>query len=138
MGRKYSDGWRDTWRSLDKTDPAPLNLFFNGSNYSLFCPLTSEIAALWIVARLGPSPSPLPPATEQRKEAWADVTWMRTRTGGHHARGASLVPFSMSYVDELLGDLGVGIGCWAGAKEWVWPVDPRACEGFLARSESVC
>lgn len=103
------------------------NLFFNGFNYSLFCPLTFEVSAVWIASCLARTLR-VPPEEEQRRLALEEVEWMRERTSGRHAQGTSLVPFSMTYIDELLDDMGVRLGRWSRIKEWFLPIDPSACE----------
>jgi hypothetical protein len=105
------------------------NLSFIGFASSLFCPLTAEISALWLAAYLtGGLLAPFPSEEEQRRQAEDEARWLGERTNGCHAKGTSIVPFSMSFVDELLEDLGVGIGWWDYLREWVLPVDPAACE----------
>jgi hypothetical protein len=46
-------------------------------------------------------------------------------TGGTHARGTNIIPFSLHNIDEMLSDLGTGIGRSRFA-EWLLPVDPGA------------
>lgn len=105
------------------------NLSFIGFASSLFCPLTAEVSALWLAAYLnGGLLAPLPTEEEQRRQAEVAARWLDERTNGCHAKGTSIVPFSMSFVDELLEDLGVGIGWWGYLREWVLPIDPAACE----------
>jgi dimethylaniline monooxygenase (N-oxide forming) len=99
----------------------------------LFCPLTAEISALWLAAYLtGGLHALLPSEEERRRQAEDEARWLDKRTNGCHAKGTSIVPFSMSFVDELLKDLGVGIGWWGYLKEWILPVDPAACERIIS------
>jgi dimethylaniline monooxygenase (N-oxide forming) len=107
-------------------------LTFAGYNSSFFSPLSAEIAALWTAALLAGRVT-LPPREEMRAQVHARVRWMEARTGGRHARGANVIPFSMHNVDELLGDLGVGISRAARLREWLLPIDPRAYRSIERR-----
>ena len=66
----------------------------------------------------------VPEAEEMRAEAQAETTWLRERTGGKHARGTSVVPFSMHNIDEVLGDVGVDVSGATKAKQWLLPLNP--------------
>lgn len=104
-------------------------LSFIGFASSLFCPLTSEISALWLAAHLADVPLlHLPGVEEQRRLAEEESRWLEDRAKGKHAKATSIVPFSLSHIDELLGDLGVGLSRWDHLKEWLLPIDPSACE----------
>lgn len=109
------------------------NLSFIGFASSLFCPLTSEISALWLAAHLEGRLLALPTEEQRRKLAEDEARWLEERTNGKHAKGTSIVPFSMSFIDELLADLGVAIEWWNYFKEWILPIDPSACK-WLASS----
>lgn len=100
------------------------HLSFVGYSSSLFCPLTSEMAALWVAARLE-GWIILPSEEEQRRGAENKLAFLQAHTT-HHAHGTSVVPWSMHTVDELLGDMGSSISSLATAKEWLLPVDPIA------------
>lgn len=105
------------------------NLSFNGFNSSLFCPLTAEITSLWIATSLAGGLA-LPDVEQRRRSAERKLAWMEERSRGKHACGTSLVPFSLSHIDELLGDLHVQIGWGAWLRQWVLPVDPAAYAGL--------
>lgn len=115
------------------------NLSFNGFNSSLFCPLTADVTSLWIAAHLETLSNPsirllsLPSPEEQHRSAVEKAAWLRQRTNGKHANGANIIPFSLSNIDEMLGDLGVRIGWLAYLREWLLPVDPSACTFSAAR-----
>lgn len=100
-----------------------LNLAFNGYNSSFFSPLSAEMGALWIAALLGGALS-LPSEAEQLSATDARLRWMEARTEGKHARGTNIIPFSMHQIDELLGDMGLGIGAMQRFMEWQMPVKP--------------
>lgn len=51
---------------------------------------------------------------------------MDQRTDGKHAHGTNLVPFSLSNIDDMLGDLRLKLGWFAYLREWLLPVDPTA------------
>lgn len=105
------------------------DLSFIGFASSLFCPLTAEVSALWLAAHLAEQRLlSLPTEEEQRRLAEQEARWLEQRSNGKHAKATSIVPFSMSFIDELLGDLGVGIGWWDYFKEWILPINPSACE----------
>jgi hypothetical protein len=99
------------------------NLAFNGYNSSFFSPLSAEMGALWIAALLGGALD-LPAERDQQAATDRRLRWMEERTEGKHARGTNIIPFSMHQVDELLDDLGLGIGPVQRFMEWQMPVKP--------------
>lgn len=100
-------------------------LFFNGYNSSLFSPLSAEMAAIWIASRLLED-RPLPPFEQRRDEVQTRLRWMEERTHGHHARGTNVIPFSMHSIDETLDELGLNVGPFSRAAQWLIPVRPQA------------
>ncbi|GFZ49909.1 hypothetical protein JCM24511_07312 [Saitozyma sp. JCM 24511] len=109
-----------------------VHLLFIGFASSLFCPLTAEVSALWLVAQLSEQKLfSLPTEEEQRRLAEHEARWLEQRNNGKHAKATNIVPFSMSFIDELLGDLGVGIGWWDYFKEWILPINPSAYKKIL-------
>ncbi|WVW84178.1 hypothetical protein I302_106208 [Kwoniella bestiolae CBS 10118] len=93
------------------------DLAFIGYNSSIFCPLTAEISSIWLAAHLELLPDlvrSLPDKESQPKDAEEEVGWFRRRTNGHHASvmasGTSVVPFSLSNIDERTQDLDCEIG----------------------------
>jgi dimethylaniline monooxygenase (N-oxide forming) len=105
--------------------PEVPHLTFSGYNSSFFCPLGSEIAALW-TARLLEGAIRLPPAQEMRRDAVKRLGWMEQRSDGKHANGASVIPFSMHNIDDMLGDLGLDVPRATRLRQWLLPIDPRA------------
>lgn len=99
------------------------NLTFNGYNSSLFCPTSSEAAAIWIVAYLD-GQIQLPDEATQRQTAEAKLQWMEERAKGKHACGTNLVPFSLHSIDDILDDVGINITPWARLRQWLLPVRP--------------
>lgn len=129
--------------------PSVPNLTFNGFNSSLFCPLTAEVTSLWIASYLAGGKSFSSPAnycktalkpplidlalstTEQQlTQAKETLAWMDQRAKGKHAHGTNLVPFSLSNIEDMLGDLRLKLGWFAYLREWLLPVDPTAYRGL--------
>jgi dimethylaniline monooxygenase (N-oxide forming) len=108
------------------------HLTFAGYNSSLFCPLSAEIAALW-TASLLMGRIALPPIAHMREQTYARLRWMRERTQAKHARGASIVPFSMRNIDELLRDMSVGVSRATRIRQWLLPIDPGAYRSLETR-----
>ncbi|CAO1615374.1 unnamed protein product [Parajaminaea phylloscopi] len=118
------------------------DLTFNGYNSSLFCPTSSEMAALWIAGYLRDQQGekrksygqggdeqallPLPSEEEQRKESARFFAWLDERSKGRHAHGTNIVPFSLHQVDDLLGDLGVSLSKADLLLQWLLPMSPTA------------
>lgn len=100
-------------------------LTFCGYNSSFFSPLSAEIAAWWIGAHLTGQLN-LPSEPVRRAHVAQRLAWMEKRTEGHHARGANIVPFSIHNIDELLADLGAGVGGLERFAEWLRPLNPAA------------
>ncbi|MEU7632484.1 NAD(P)/FAD-dependent oxidoreductase [Nocardia sp. NPDC049220] len=99
------------------------NLTFAGYNSSAVSTLNAEASAAWIAGWLEgrialPAPHTRDAMITQR------LRWMRDRTGGHHAHGASIAPFSIRTVDETLADLGITVSPRVRARQWRVPVDP--------------
>ncbi|MGQ5264473.1 flavin-containing monooxygenase [Micromonospora sp. ZYX-F-536] len=108
------------------------HLTFAGYNSSFFSPLSAEMAAVWTAAYLRGGITP-PPVDRMREEVRARVAWMAARTGGRHARGTNVIPFSMHNIDEVLDELGLNLGRLARARQWLLPVDPRSYRRVTAR-----
>jgi dimethylaniline monooxygenase (N-oxide forming) len=108
------------------------HLTFAGYNSSFFCPLSAEIAALWTASLLSGRIA-LPAAAQMRDQTHAALRWMRERTQAKHARGASIVPFSMRNIDELLRDMAVDVSRATRLRQWLLPIDPRAYRSIEAR-----
>lgn len=108
------------------------NLTFAGYNSSLFSPLSAEAGAIWIAAYLG-GVVDLPPIEERRKHVAERVAWMEQRTGGKHARGTNVIPFSMHQIDETLDEAGVNIGRRAQTIQWLLPINPSVYRNVVPR-----
>jgi dimethylaniline monooxygenase (N-oxide forming) len=82
------------------------NLTFCGYNSSVFSTINAEIGAVWTAAHLAGALA-LPPVEQRRRQVTLELEYMRARTKGKHARGTSVIPFSIRNIDEMLADLGV-------------------------------
>lgn len=99
------------------------DLSFVGYNTSFLSPLSAEIGAIWVASLLAGNHR-LPPDEAMRTEAREMVAWNRDRMGGKHARGTSLIPFTMRNIDELLGDVGIDVSATTRARQWLLPINP--------------
>lgn len=101
------------------------DLTFCGYNSSFFSPLSAEVAALWIATHLAGGID-LPPVEARRTRVTERLRWMVERTEGKHARGTNIIPFSVHNIDEMLSDLGTGVGRHRRFAEWLAPLRPSA------------
>lgn len=99
------------------------DLTFAGYNSSFFSPLSAEVSAIWIGSYLGGNHA-LPPAEEMEAQVRDRLAWMRERTGGMHARGTNIIPFSMHNLDEVLSDVGIDVPGRVKAMQWLLPPNP--------------
>ncbi|MFC5728062.1 MULTISPECIES: flavin-containing monooxygenase [Nocardioides] len=99
------------------------DLSFAGYNSSFFSPLSAEMSAVWIGSYLD-GHHQLPSEASMLLETKERLAWMRERTGGMHARGTNIIPFSMHNVDEVLSDVGLDVPRRTKAKQWLLPVKP--------------
>ncbi|WP_433803335.1 flavin-containing monooxygenase [Actinomycetospora sp. CA-084318] len=111
----------ELYRQIQPVDVPELS--FCGYNSSFFSPLSAEVAALWIAARLAGGLD-LPAPAEQRAHIARRLAWMEERTEGKHARGTNIIPFSLHNIDEMLDDLGTPVRGLQRLREWLLPVDP--------------
>lgn len=107
-------------------------LYLNGYNSSFYSPLNAELAAAWIAADLAGAVAKPSPG-EMRAAVAEQIAFMDAATDGHHARGGSVIPFSMKNVDEVLDDLDLQIPARARAKQWFTPIDPSAYADVVPR-----
>lgn len=82
------------------------HLTFCGYNSSVFSTINAEVGAAWTAAHLAGLLS-LPPVEQRRELVKRELAYMEARTKGKHARGTSVIPFSIRNIDEMLADLGV-------------------------------
>ncbi|SPO27735.1 related to Dimethylaniline monooxygenase [N-oxide forming] 3 [Ustilago trichophora] len=100
------------------------NLTFNGYNSSLFCPTSSEAAALWISAHLA-GLTKLPSDEDMLEAAKLKLEWLDARSNGKHAHGTNLVPFSLHSIDDTLKDIDLPLSTFARVRQWLLPVRPK-------------
>lgn len=110
-------------------------LAFNGYNSSFFSQLSCEISALWLVQHLK-GDIPLPSIAAQRAQIAKRLEWMERRTGGKHAKGTNIIPFSLHHIDELLADMAMPVSPRKRLEQWLLPVDPSDY-AFIERTRRV-
>lgn len=98
-------------------------LAFVGYNSSFFSQLNCEIAGMWLADLLG-GQLQLPSRDTQNQQITEKLAWMKKRTGGKHAKGTNIVPFSIHQMDELLNDMRLPLSTMTRFKQWFAPVDP--------------
>ena len=108
------------------------NLTFCGYNSSLFSTINAEIGAVWTAAHLAGVLS-LPPVEDRRKQVARELEYMKVRTKGKHARGTSVIPFSIRNIDEMLADLGVPLSRRKRLAQCGRRVLPRDYRGAIER-----
>ena len=99
------------------------NLTFCGYNSSLFSTINAEVGAVWTAAHLAGALE-LPPVEDRREQVAGELAYMRARTNDHHARGTSVIPFSIRNIDEMLADLGVPLDRRTRLAQWGRRVRP--------------
>merc|ERR1711939_433117 len=107
-------------------------LYFIGYNSSLFCPTSSETAALWVVADLDGAIL-LPSKEAQKADALTHFNWLAERSRGKHSHGTNIVPFSLHNIDDILKDISIDISGWDWFKQWLLPVRPAAYSGLAEK-----
>jgi len=68
----------------------------------------------------------LPSVPEMTDHVQTRLKWMEERTGGKHARGTNIIPFSMHNIDEMISDLGLDVGSVTRTKQWLLPISPQS------------
>lgn len=109
------------------------DLTFNGYNSSLFCATSSEAASMWIATYLAEGQAMLPPLNEQVEQTKTKMAWLDERSGGKHAHGTNLVPFSLHSIDDTLEEIGVNLSVWQRLYQWIFPVDPTSYASCLPK-----
>ncbi|WP_225726734.1 MULTISPECIES: NAD(P)/FAD-dependent oxidoreductase [unclassified Nocardia] len=108
------------------------NLTFAGYNASLLTAVGVEIGAQWIAALLTGRLT-LPPEEAQRAEIDTRLQWMADRTGGNHAHGTVVTPFSIRNIDEMLADLNARLPLRTRIAQWFRPIRPASYRGLIAK-----
>ncbi|MFG1794820.1 flavin-containing monooxygenase [Nocardia sp. NPDC049149] len=109
------------------------NLTFAGYNSSVISTLNAEVNAHWIAALLGGQLDNLPTPEVANEQIDARLRWMDERTGGHHAHGTSITPFSIRNIDEMLSDLKFRLPLRTRLAQWFRTVKPESYRGLNDR-----
>jgi cation diffusion facilitator CzcD-associated flavoprotein CzcO len=107
------------------------NLTFCGYNSSVFSTINAEVGAVWTAAHLAGALT-LPSVEDRREQVARELAYMKARTHGKHARGTSVIPFSIRNIDEMLADLGVPLSRRTRAAQWGRRVRPRDYRDAIA------
>ena len=118
-----ADGNFQLYRSLLPVEVP--RLAFNGYNSSLFTQMCCHVGALWLADYIKGGIQ-MPSKERQNDGIEQRLNWMAKRTGGKHSNGASLIPFTIHYIDELLNDMNLNLKPLARLKQWFNPFDPDA------------
>ncbi len=106
------------------------NLTFAGYNSSQVSALGAEVGAHWIAGLL--TGKFVPPMAEQmNSEIDERLAWSHERSEGRHAQGASVSPFSLANIDEMLDDLRTPLPLSSRLAQWVRPVRPATYRRVL-------
>ena len=81
------------------------------------------MGAIWLASYLKGGIK-LPSIDDQKKSVTDRLAWLAERTEGKHSKGASLIPFSLHYSDELLKDMSMPLSSKVCLKQWFVSVDP--------------
>ncbi|WP_245545895.1 flavin-containing monooxygenase [Nocardia higoensis] len=108
------------------------NITFAGYNSGLLAPLTAEVTAHWIAAHLSGRLT-LPDAEQREARIDERLRWMTAGTGGHHAHGTTVTPFTLHTIDELLADLKFKVPLRSRSAQWARRVRPGSYRGLGER-----
>lgn len=108
------------------------HLTFAGYSSSLLSTVAAEVGAHWTSALLT-GDLRLPPMDAMREQVDRRLQWMEEFTGGRHAHGTSVAPYSIRDIDELMADLGVRLPFSARFAQWFRPVRPAAYQVVAGR-----
>ncbi|MFE9320437.1 flavin-containing monooxygenase [Nocardia sp. NPDC052278] len=110
------------------------NLSFVGYNSSVISTLSAEVGAHWTAALLRGRLA-LPTQEEMTAHVDERLSWMAERTGGHHAHGGAITPFSIHNIDEMLADLKFRLPRRTRAAQWFRMIKPSSYRGLAERSK---
>ncbi|WP_433733510.1 flavin-containing monooxygenase [Nocardia sp. CA-129566] len=108
------------------------NLSFVGYNSSVVSALSAEVGAHWTAALLQGRLA-LPTQEEMAGQVDERLRWMAERTGGHHAHGTAITPFSIHNLDEMLADLKFRLPRRTRAAQWFRTIRPSSYRGLADR-----
>lgn len=100
------DGYFRLYRNIISPDLPDLG--FVGYNSSLFCQLTSEVAAAWL-GQLWEEQISLPSTSEMKDQVDQRIRWLAEKRPSdlRSFRNSCVAPFEYHYWDELLTDMGL-------------------------------
>ncbi|KAK0726005.1 cofactor FMO1 FAD enzyme [Lasiosphaeris hirsuta] len=109
------------------------SIYFPGFIHSIYTPLVSESQALWGVAfLLGLQDHSLPSQTAMEREVATWMVWSRKRYMVQGQKHAYAIYDFLSYIDTLLGDLGIDMtGKRNALQELFQPVYPSDYRGLV-------
>lgn len=99
------------------------SIAFVGYNSSLYCSLTSEIAALWVCEYLK-GRIPKPEDSEIIKEGTEQIKWRSAFRPNGTSRGLTAVPGSIHHVDVLLKDMDASLPFFSLIPDWLVTINP--------------
>lgn len=111
------------------------NLSFAGYNSSSISTVSAEATAHWTAALLA-GELQLPEHDVLSERIDARLNWLAERTGGHHAHGTVVTPFSIRDLDDLLSDLKFKLPLGTRARQWVRPVRPESYRGLHGKQHT--
>ncbi|CAM2769950.1 flavin-containing monooxygenase [Skermania piniformis] len=105
-------------------------LTFAGYNSSGISMLSAEVGALW-TTHLLTGQLVLPPDAQLRATVEKKLRWLDERTDGRFASGASVTPFAIHNIDEMLGDLNMNLSAGRRFLQWFVTVRPGDYQRLL-------
>lgn len=98
-------------------------LAFVGYNSSFFCNLSSEMGALWLAEYLK-GKIELPSKEEMKSQIIEHLNWRRQFRQNALYKNASVYPFNITYVDQLLKDMKAKLPFASLLSEWLVVIEP--------------
>lgn len=99
------------------------HLAFVGYNSSFYCNLSSEMGALWLAEYLN-NKIELPSKEEMKLQVTEHLNWRRQFRQNALYKNASVYPFNITYVDQLLKDMKAKLPFGSLLSEWLVVVEP--------------
>ena len=123
MIKKFTDSKGDylLYRNILPVDVP--GLAFVGYNSSFFCNLSSEMGALWLAEYLKDKIA-LPSKEEMKSQVTEHLNWRRKFRQNALYKNASVYPFNITYVDQLLKDMKAKLPLGSLLSEWLVVVEP--------------
>lgn len=123
MIKKFTDEKGDylLYRNILPVDVP--GLAFVGYNSSFFCNLSSEMGALWLAEYLKEKIK-LPSKEVMKSQIIEHLNWRRLYRQNALFKNASVYPFNITYVDQLLKDMKAKLPIGSLLSEWLVVVEP--------------